>query len=211
MVLTVSSSNINKTINKKVKYNLKFYHTRKRENCYTSTHIMYIIWIYMELCSIYCAVDIAEFWKKFQSWTSEVLWVIWEPGKSAGWGRILVPLALECFWCYQLHHTLFISVTGTWNSSPRDHNSWVAREEKTRLLTSYHDSGFLLQNSVRVPSEQSDRSHPCLGIRVLPLRAAFKAGYSDPPERAGHEAAFAQLLYSCAVPWGRDSVLILMS
>lgn len=134
MVLTVSSSNINKTINKKVKYNLKFYHTRKRENCYTSTHIMYIIWIYMELCSIYCAVDIAEFWKKFQSWTSEVLWVIWEPGKSAGWGRILVPLASECFWCYQLHHTLFISVTGTWNSSPRDHNSWVAREEKTRLL-----------------------------------------------------------------------------
>lgn len=95
---------------------------------------MYIIWIYMELCSIYCAVDIAEFWKKFQSRTSEVLWVIWVPGKSAGWGRILVPLASECFWCYQLHHTLFISVTGTWNSSPRDHNSWVAREEKTRLL-----------------------------------------------------------------------------
>lgn len=95
---------------------------------------MYIIWIYMELCSIYCAVDIAEFWKKFQSRTSEVLWVIWVPGKSAGWGRILVPLASECSWCYQSHHTLFISVTGTWNSSPREHNSWVAREEKIRLL-----------------------------------------------------------------------------
>lgn len=82
-----------------------------------------------------------------------------------------------------------------------------------RKLDSYiiHNSGFLLQNSVRVPSEESD-PHSCLRTGMLRLRAAVvKVGCSEPPERAGRKNSSAPLLYSCALLLEIDCVLILMS
>lgn len=72
------------------------------------------------------------------SWNFEVqlqkCWAIWVLGKSVGWDRILGPLVLECSIAAGCITLTFISVTGAWNSSPKDHGSWVAHEEKTWLL-----------------------------------------------------------------------------
>lgn len=73
----------------------------------------------------------------------------------------LGPLALECSRCYQLCHTRFYLRGWQVEQQPwRSQLLSIPRRENL-ALTSYHNSGFLLQNSARVPSEEIEWPHPC--------------------------------------------------